>query len=142
MAKIIRQSKRKIKFRELALSIVANLPPKCWSCEAKAVQQYIFNNIRYVRDIDDIDTISTPEKTLEYRQGDCDDMVILAGTLLQSIGHPVRLLAVGFNKKPLSHVLLETLIGDKWVAMELTESLPLGIYPPGITTSKIVYVKR
>lgn len=141
MAKIIQTAKTNINLRELSLSIVANLPAKCWSCEAKAIQRYVQDTIRYVRDIDGIETIATPEKTIEYGQGDCDDMVVLAATLLQVIGHPVRLLAVGFNNEPISHVMLETLIGSKWVGMELTEILPLGTYPPNISKSKVVNIK-
>ena len=141
MGKVVETAKKNITNRELALSIVENLPPKCWTCEAKAIHQYVLNNIRYVRDIDGIETVATPEKTLEYMQGDCDDMAVLAATLLQCIGHPVRFLAVGFNGKPLSHVLLETLIGNQWVPMELTEYLPFGEYPPNITRKLIQNIK-
>ena len=141
MVKVIETAKRNINNRELSLSIVENLPPKCWSCEAKAIQQYIIDTIRYVRDIEGIETIATPEKTLQYRQGDCDDMVVLAATLLQTIGHPVRLIAVGFNNKQISHVLLETLIGNKWLPMELTEAIPFGEYPRNLTSKIIQNIK-
>jgi len=141
MADVVSKAKKNIVNRELALSIVENLPSKCWTCEAKAIHSYVLNNIRYVRDIDGIETVATPEKTLEYKQGDCDDMSVLAATLLQCIGHPVRFVAVGFNNRPLSHVLIETLIGDKWLPMELTESLPFGDYPPNITSRKIKNIK-
>lgn len=141
MVKVVNDAKKNINNRELALSIVENLPPKCWSCEAKAIQQYIHNTIRYVRDIDGIETIATPEKTLQYGQGDCDDMVVLAATLLQVIGHPVRFIAVGFNNKPVSHVLIETLIGNKWLPMELTEAIPFGEYPRNITSKIIQNIK-
>lgn len=142
MARMAQKGKRQIAFRELALSIVQSAPPKCWSCEAKLIQEWILNNIRYVRDIEGIETIATPEKTLEYRSGDCDDVVLLASVLLLSIGHPVRYAAVGFRNKPYSHVLLETQIGDRWVPMELTEPLPFGKAPPGVTSKMIEHVKR
>lgn len=141
MTKLVQQSKKNIQLRELALSIVQNAPPKCWSCEAKLIHEYVQQNIRYVRDIDGIETIATPEKTLEYRQGDCDDLTVLAATLLQTIGHPVRFVAVGFNNRPISHVLLETLIGNKWVPMELTEPLPFGMYPPNITSQRVANIR-
>ncbi len=141
MAKIIRAHKSNIDIRELALSIVENQPPKCWTCEAKAIQNYIHKNIRYVRDIDGLETVSTPLKTIQYKQGDCDDMVVLASSLLVSIGHPVRLLAVGFNGSAISHVLLETRIGNNWLPMELTAPLQFGFYPENITSSKIVNLK-
>lgn len=141
MNKLVQAAKRRINLRELALSIVQHAPPKCWSCEAKLIQNYVQNNIRYVGDIADIETIATPEKTLEYGQGDCDDMAVLAATLLQTINHPVRFVAVGFNNRPCSHVLLETLIGNKWVPMELTEPLSFGTYPPNITSKRIEHIR-
>ncbi len=141
MVKLVNDGKRNIHNREIALSIVKNLPPKCWVCEAKAIQQYIFNTVRYVRDIDGIETVATPEKTIEFGQGDCDDMAVLAATLLQTIGHPVRFIAVGFSGKPVSHVLIETLIGNRWTPMELTEPLPFGVYPPNITKKQIAKIK-
>lgn len=142
MARMAQKAKRQIMFRELALSIVQHAPPKCWSCEAKLIQDWILSNVRYVRDIEGIETIATPEKTLEYRQGDCDDLVLLASVLMLGVGHPVRYAAVGFHNKPFSHVLLETLIGNQWVPMELTEPLPFGKAPPGITSKMIEHVKR
>lgn len=141
MNKLVQQAKRRFPLRELALSIVQPAPPKCWSCEAKLIQEWVINNIRYVRDIDGIETIAIPEKTIELRSGDCDDLCVLAATLLQMVGHPVRFVAVGFNGKPASHVLLETQIGDKWVPIELTEPYPFGQYPPGITSRLVEHIK-
>lgn len=141
MAKVVTEAKKDITLRELALSIVENAPRKCWSCEAKLIQQYIYNNIRYVRDIDGIETIATPQKTLQYKQGDCDDVSVLAATLLQCVGHPVRFVAVGFNGGAISHVLIETLIGNQWLPMELTEEVPFGQYPPNVTRKLIQNIK-
>lgn len=141
MAKVVAEAKKDIHLRELALSIVESAPRKCWSCEAKLIQQYIYNNIRYVRDIDGIETIATPQKTLQYKQGDCDDVSVLAATLLQCIGHPARFVAVGFNGRCISHVLVETLIGSEWLPMELTEQIPFGEYPPNVTRKLVQNIK-
>lgn len=141
MVKLTNAAKRDIEIRELALSILENVPAKCWVCEAKAIQNYVRDNIRYTLDIDGIETIASPQKTLEYKQGDCDDMSVLAASLLQVVGHPARFIAVGFNGRPISHVLVETLIGSRWQPMELTENLAFGVYPPNITTKLLAKVK-
>ncbi len=141
MSKIVRKYKTNVQIRELALTIVRNQPAKCWICEAVAIQKYIYNTIRYVRDVESVETLSTPVKTLEYGQGDCDDMVILYASLLQSIGHPVRFAAVGFNGGGISHVLAETLIGNKWEPVELTVRMKIGDYPTGITSKLIQNIK-
>ena len=145
MVKLIRQGKTNPLVRETALKITRFLPPKKWEAEARAIHKFVRDQIRYIRDIDGIETIAEADKILQYGQGDCDDKVILAASLLQAIGHPVRLVAVGFNNGPLSHVYLETLLGDpkrpeSWVPLELTENLPFGTYPPNITSYLIEYV--
>lgn len=140
MVKIVKASASNITIRELAFSIVENVPAKCWQCEAIAIMNFVRNNIRYTRDIHGIETIATPEATLRYRQGDCDDMVVLAASLLQAIGHPTRFVAVGFHNKPISHVYLETKIGNTWASMELTEMLPFNEKPAGISTTLLWHI--
>ena len=77
--------------------------------------------------------MQTPDKTLSDGSGDCDDKCVLLAALLQSIGHPVRFVAVGFRRGgPLSHVFVETPIGAYWICCETTEPWPLGRKPPNI----------
>ena len=69
-------------------------------------------------------------------------MAVLAATMLASIGHPARFIAVGFNGGALSHVYVETIIGNKWIPLELTENLQLGEYPQNITRTMLHRLKR
>lgn len=96
------------------------------------IHRFVRDRIRYVKDIKGVETLQSPEKTLEIGQGDCDDKSVLVGALLESIGHPVRFKAIGFIPGVFSHVLPETKIGSKWIAVETTEPWPLGRLPPGI----------
>lgn len=82
-----------------------------------------------MRDVNTVETVQTPDKTLLDGSGDCDDQAVLLGSLLESIGHPARFLAVGFQPGVFAHVLVEGKIGARWVPLETTERWPAGRAP-------------
>lgn len=146
MSRLIREGKRDYRIREKTLQLVQHLPPKAYKAEASAIFHFVRDQIRYVKDIDGIETLAEPWKTIEIGQGDCDDKVMLASAMLQAIGHPVRIIAAGFNHDPPSHVFLQTAVGwagrePVWVSMELTEPWPMGTAPPGITSMMVENLK-
>ncbi len=134
MSQLVRRYKKTLPMRELALSVVNRVNGhKNFSGEVRAVSDYVKNNIRYRKDVNGIETISTPIKTLEYRAGDCDDQAVLVATLLEAIGHPTRFVAIKMKHLgPFVHVYTETKIGPKWYSIETTESWPVGFQPPGV----------
>lgn len=132
MARIARTYRKAPAVRELALSLVKNLPPKKWSLEARAIHNYVRDNIRYTRDIAGCETLQTPIQTLRVQQGDCDDKSVLVAALLGAIGHPVRFVAVGSEKNIFTHVFPQTKIAGKWLTLETTENWELGRTPKNI----------
>lgn len=132
MRQLVRQYKKTLPIRQLALSIIDNVPGhKNFGAQVQAIHSFMQNNIAYVRDITNVETLSTPIKTLEYRKGDCDDQATLIAALLESIGHPTRFVAIKMKTfGPYVHVFTETKIGRKWVAVETTEKWPVGMGPP------------
>lgn len=116
--------------RELAMRVVGHADYKD---QARALQAWVQTNIRYIRDPPDFELVQTPGKTLEYRAGDCDDQATLLAALLHSVGHPARFAALGFNGRPFSHVMVQTLIGRFWWGAETIIPRPLGWMPRGIT---------
>lgn len=138
MRNYVREFKKNIYIRELAMSLVRNESPKNYPAEAARLYEFVRDQIRYVRDINGVETIATPIKTLEYEQGDCDDKVVLLAALLESIGHPSRFRALGFNNRGFSHVILDTKIGHRWIPMETTEPVQIGWTPPNPTICMIV----
>lgn len=127
MREYARQGARDIEIRELALDLIRDIPGhKQWSAQVAALHRFVQNRIQYVRDIAGVETVQTPEMTLRYGQGDCDDQVTLLAALLQSIGHPVRMVAIARDAGPFFHVYSETKIGDKWYPLETTEKFPPG----------------
>lgn len=129
------------RIRETALGIVGS---EGYVGQVRAIQQWIQDNIRYILDpIDDtggVELVQTPQKTLDYYAGDCDDQSVLAASLLSSIGHPARFIAVGFNGAGLSHVLTQTKIGPNWVSLETIRPEELGWFPSGVTSHYILKV--
>ena len=94
--------------RQKAESLVHSLPPRQWFQAIRALHEFVRDEIRYLRDPVNLERVATPEATLEIGQGDCDDKATLLAALLDSIGHPSRFVAVGFNGDGFSHVLVET----------------------------------
>jgi len=144
MKKVVTESKHRFNTRRVTLGVVKNLKNKDYLSEVKAIRNFVRKNIRYVKDIRGIETIQTPEKTLEFRQGDCDDHSILISAMLESIGHVTRFKAIGLTPGMFQHVFTETLIGskknNKWISVETTENWPLGYQPPQPPETMIEYV--
>lgn len=94
MIKVARIRSRHPLVRELALRILEyyNVPSQDYYKEAQAIGEYIQKKVRYVRDIDGVETLHDPITMIDQMkrnqaQGDCDDMSLLIATLLLSIGH-------------------------------------------------------
>lgn len=128
--------------RECALSLVANCPERRWVAEVAACHGYVRDAIRYVRDPEEFELVQSPEKTLQYRQGDCDDKATLLAALLKSLAHPTRFvaIAVGSPSAPFSHVLCESKVGDGWWSLETILPVPMGWYPPDATRRYVLEV--
>lgn len=124
--------------RNHAIEITRSCPSKDFRCEIEAIYSWVDENIRFVRDINGVETLQTPARTLELAVGDCDDHVILLSALLESVGHPTRFVAVGFRPGEFSHVLTETRLGGKWIPLETTVSgAHIGWYPPNVRNRMI-----
>jgi len=80
---------------QVARAICSNAGAKSRADEARAIHDWIFSNIQYRRDPIGTEWIQDPFETLvNSRAGDCDDLAVLAGTLLQAVGHPCDMKAV------------------------------------------------
>lgn len=118
--------------RTLALSIIGN---SGYVGQVRAVQIWVQQNIRYIQDPPDVELVQTPQKTVQWRAGDCDDQSVLVAAMLQSIGHPSQFMAVGFGGGPLAHVLTRTKIGSQWVTVETIRPVGMGYQPPNVTST-------
>lgn len=126
MARLSRDGSHSIIIRSLAVNLTRDLLQKDYRAEACAILQYCRDNIRYVKDIRDTETLHHPETVLSIASGDCDDKSILLGSLLYSIGHDVRFIAVSFEPDFYCHVWVQDYINGQWLDLEPTEPLDCG----------------
>lgn len=131
MRRLVREGKKNLRVRQTALSIVESIPEKDHAAEVKEIHEFVRDGIRYVRDINGVETIAEPDKLLQIGAGDCDDKSVLLASLLESIGYPTRFVAIGRFPGRFSHVLVEVNVNGKWVPLETTEQVNVGWFPPG-----------
>jgi len=113
MARQARRASKNPKIRELALKIVRGpgrvftCRVKDYHCESERLYYWVKKNIRWTKDTDGVETLQTPERTLEWRAGDCDDLSTLLAALALSIGIPCQYRVVAADPgspKRFSHV--------------------------------------
>lgn len=117
---------------------MAHLRPKDWVAEVDALFGFVQNHIRYTRDIRGVETVQPAEYVLDRGTGDCDDKAILLASMLEAVGHPTRFVAVGFGGGKFNHVYTETLLGRKWLALDPTEPVKMGWFPPNVRTRLVI----
>lgn len=151
MANIARQYKVSPLLRQAATRIVSGAPAKDDMAEVAAVQNWVANNIRYTQDVLDVETLQTPDYTLQEGTGDCDDQSILVATLLMAIGIPAAYCAVGVDGGPFSHVMAVAILRQHTqivqVPCETTvidpttrQPVPPGWFPPDVTCMRFWHI--
>ena len=141
MVKIAREGKKDPGVRQLAASLVRDLPQYDRLGEIKALHAYVRDAVRYTNDIKGVELLQTPAATLQMGVGDCDDKSILLGSLLESIGRPARFVAIALGANPnFSHVLTETRYGKGWMPLETIKPVEAGWYPRGVTKRMVAHV--
>ena len=139
MKDLVKAGRKNLSIRSKAVNLVSNLPQKDRIGEIRALFDFVQNEIRYVRDIHNVETLHYAEQVLAQASGDCDDKSVLLASLLESIGHPTRFNAVGFRPGEFSHVFVETRVGPKWLSLDTTEPYPMGWKPPNIVETMVFY---
>jgi len=139
MRGLVRKYKKSLPIRELAVRLARGREQKDWMGEVRSLQTFVRDRIRYIKDVNGVETLHTPLKILQQKSGDCDDKSILLATMLESIGHPTRFIAVGMFPGNFSHVLVETKIGNRWIPLETTEPVDAGWYPDNVTSRMVVH---
>lgn len=139
MRGVVRAGKKSQIVREKALRLVGSLPQKSWGAEIRALFFFVRDQIRFVRDMNGIEVLHTPDAVMELGQGDCDDKSILLASLLEAIGHPTRFVAVGFTPGEYEHVFVETKLADRWIPLDPTEPVEPGWHPPGVQAKLVIH---
>ncbi len=96
--------------RPLAEKICAEVESGSYNDEISAIYGWVRQNIKYRKDIHDVEYIRAPQRMLESGQGDCDDMACLLASLCMALGHECRFLVVGFEDANPSHVVCQVAV--------------------------------
>lgn len=140
--KLILKGKKDATIRKTIADVVRNIPERDYDREISTVFFFVKNNIRFTKDVEDMDTYQHPVRTLELGMGDCDDFVILLGSLLSSIGHKIRIKVVQTEgEEDFNHVYL--LVGlpsdrpSKWIPLDASH-----FSKPGAEVSPDIVLKQ
>lgn len=138
MVKYAREYKKDVGIGTLARQLLEKIPGSANSKNyrefARALQHFVRDQIRYVPDIHETETLQTPARTLQIRTGDCDDKATLLAALLGSIGFATRFVAIGLKGGPYTHVLCEVKLGKDWIPCEtIVDGKEIGWFPEGVT---------
>lgn len=137
MVKLVREYKTDPTIVQFARKILrdCNIPAKDHRGEVKCLQNWVRDNIRYVRDVRDVETLCTPPHILTERSGDCDDKSILLATLLEAVGFRTRFGAIGVRGGGYSHVLTFVVLGRGPLPLEtIIPGVEPGWFPPDATS--------
>lgn len=138
MSTIARQGSQTQIVRLNAVNAVRYCKSKDHVAEAAAIFNFVRANVRYVKDIDGIETLHTPPALLELRAGDCDDQAILTAALWLSIGIKAAFCALD-QGKGFCHVWPVALIAKKAYHCDPTEGRPFGQTVPIRPQDKLLY---
>jgi len=141
MCDLVRQYKIDLNVRELAVQLVQPCQSKDRRCELATLQAFCRDDIRYVMDVDGVETIQTPVQTLRLQAGDCDDKATLLCAMAASVGFSTRFCAVGIAGEFFSHVMAQARLGSGWVNAEtIVPGAELGWFPPDATEFMLAHV--
>jgi hypothetical protein len=131
---LIRQGARDFQVRQTAIAILRQrgVRAKDYLGEIKALFEWVQQHIRYTRDPFRVEVLHSPRRMLQLRAGDCDDVSIVLGAMLESIGHSVRLVLTGTD--PLApdrftHIYVEAFHRGRWLPLDATMPHAMGWSP-------------
>jgi hypothetical protein len=143
---LIREGAKDFYVRQKAIDILLEkgVKAKDYVGEIRALFEWVQRNIRYTKDPFRLEVLHSARRMLELRAGDCDDMSILLGAMLEAIGHPVRLALAGpdpLRPRLFTHVYLEVYYKGRWIPLDPTMPHPMG-WAPRTTVRKIIPIER
>ena len=117
--------------RELALGITKQTPYN--NNQIELIYDFVKTNIKYQPDPRSTELFVAPWVMVEFYNkgiaaGDCDDLSLITGSLLLSIGYNARLVLLDTNGEGFSHCIAQV-YSDKvssWINLDTSSRVPLG----------------
>lgn len=121
---LIVQGSRSLLVRQVAESVIRQVPSKDYVGELRALHDWVDTHVRFTRDPAGTERFVTADRTLQgiFTDGlaflDCDDYSILLGSMLKSVGFPVRVNVVGTKGPWPHHVYVSAKAGNRWYGLD------------------------
>jgi hypothetical protein len=143
---LIRAGAKEFYVRQKAIDILLEkqVKPKDYLAEIKALFEWVQQHVRYTKDPFHVEVLHSARRMLELRAGDCDDMTILLGAMLEAIGHPVRLVIIGsdaLRQDLFTHIYLEVFHRGRWISLDATMPHPMG-WGPRAWVRQVITINR
>jgi hypothetical protein len=132
MRQLVREGRVNPEIRRTAINLTTLLPPRDFDGEIRTLFEFVRDRIRYVGDVNEIETLTAPDKTLHLGAGDCDDKAVLLASLLESIGYSTVFIVTGYTLPGVfEHVYLAVLLPDgSLLPLDASEPQAPGWEPP------------
>lgn len=146
MVNLVRQYGNVFYVRQWAERIIESVDARDKMGEVKALYNFVKNNIRYTRDMIDMEYIQEPEYILdkiergETVMGDCDDSTVLLLSLLRSVGFMTQMKLTGYGPSDeYTHVYGEVYMdGRGWVPVDtIVQKFTVGDEAPNPSRVKL-----
>ena len=117
--------------RQFTAGLIAGIRPQknALACIAR-IFDYVRDEIAYIPDIMDVETLHGAEFILKHKYGDCDDKVIVLCACLRSVGFQTEIHAVIHGNN--GHVIAAVPMNGKNFYLDPTERVPAGWFPLGV----------
>lgn len=131
IADLIREGRASALVRTVAEDVLeeAGVAPRDHVGEAEALFEFVRGHLVFRNDPIGVEMLTTADSLLvDHNQADCDEFVILLGSLLEAVGRHVRIKVVRAHRSlPWQHVYLEVRVHGMWVPADATNAHePLG----------------
>lgn len=119
MIVLAHQGKKDLEVRRLVENICSRIKQGDYNSEVLAIYYWVCQNIRYMRDIHNVEFVKTPHRLLKTKSGDCDDMATLLAAMLMACGNVCRYVVVAFQGDNWSHVFCQVMGKQgKWITLD------------------------
>lgn len=137
MRRLVLAGRQSPLIRQFTARLVNHHAQKDYLSEIKTVHAFVRDQIRYVRDINGVETLHHPDFILQNKYGDCDDKTILTCAMLESIGCKTRITVLDTSGFGYCHVIPEVFYGGRWIPLEVTEPVNIGWLPPVVKSFSV-----
>lgn len=123
IGRLVSEALRDPRIRLTAIQIIeaAGVANADQMAAARALVNHVRQNIRFIEDPVDLETVQAPAVTLfELPAGDCDDHAALLAALAMSIGIPARFRVIGDHPDHFQHIHPELQIARQWIPVDTT----------------------